>query len=1118
MAPRRRLEEESETEDYAQPESQAGPSQPAQTKAGKRKRSPDDSSWSLRYFAKPPEGFVSGSVQGIRLSNFMCHKKVDTMFGPKMNYVTGANGSGKSAMATALIVCLGARANKTNRARSLKDFVLNKGGSNEIREAKVEVVLCNQGSNPFRQDEFGKHISIERTIRTNGQSDFCVTGENGQRTKGKDARRLVDAIVNHWDIQVGNPCVVMMQDQAKEFLQKTDEKSLFKFYTTAMQFDETRENYTKAQQMCEQYRAVLEDKRKTFPAMEKAVEEKRQVYEKLMELESMEEVIKRHKCELAWLHVAEEENKLAGLEEELGAAQIRVDGGQQALDSARANSAHLQEQYRALEPEADSRFQAERDATQAADAAYAAVADTTGTLNRAKSALSGKEKEVKRLEKELAAARRELDAARAKQSRDVESLRQAWQERVARLAQAEQEYSNEVEELKRAQQEMVDERNQAHKAVSDLAADVNRIDEAIRKARAAEETAIGAKGDRIEALARNMSRLVKLVEQRAGDFRQKPVGPIGKFVRLKDRRWAVAAEACVGQALRSFIVSNREDERRLMQLARQAGVDDQFISVITRRQGEDRYPERHLAANAPAPEQGAVTVASVLEVSHPSVFNMLVDSFRIESTWLFENADDAQKVAFAHRKDCSGVLMADGTSLSIRGMTEITKSHQRRTAINFFDENFDETIEEARRQMKKETQARADALSRKGEAERALKVVRDKFQALDHRIRDAERQMFQARYKREDEEKREPQQEEGSIADLEGNVAALEKRLSECSGELAAKQGEIEGMKQEAHAAAAAHKAAEDQKAEAQARLKEITDEVENLTKSIGKAERSVQKAECKLRDAEGALELAAQRVEAQRRQVADAEGQAAEMCHREDVDLEGKTPDSVARDIRRAEKHRQEEQQRRGGMSVEEAKEQYESARSKLATLQRQCDGAEDNLNELSRLLGKRIKQLEKMEETYADEINYIFGTCMELRPGCNGSVTFDQQNRTLEIKPVLPGRADQESTRDLKTLSGGERSFTTTAFTLAVGSKCQSPFRVMDEFDVFMDAQNRQITMDLLHKAHGTIEGGRKQFIFITPQDIASQVTEGVHVQKILHPRLQGTDSQMRMDDYVE
>eukprot|EP00741_Cyanophora_paradoxa_P002336 tig00000600_g2266.t1 len=74
------------------------------------------------------------------------------------------------------------------------------------------------------------------------------------------------------------------------------------------------------------------------------------------------------------------------------------------------------------------------------------------------------------------------------------------------------------------------------------------------------------------------------------------------------------------------------------------------------------------------------------------------------------------------------------------------------------------------------------------------------------------------------------------------------------------------------------------------------------------------------------------------------------------------------------------------------------------------------------------------------------------------------------------------------------------------------------MDEFDVFMDAQNRQITMDLLHEAHGSIEGGRKQFIFITPQDIASQVTEGVHVQKILHPRLQGTNSQMRMDNYVE
>lgn len=65
---------------------------------------------------------------------------------------------------------------------------------------------------------------------------------------------------------------------------------------------------------------------------------------------------------------------------------------------------------------------------------------------------------------------------------------------------------------------------------------------------------------------------------------------------------------------------------------------------------------------------------------------------------------------------------------------------------------------------------------------------------------------------------------------------------------------------------------------------------------------------------------------------------------------------------------------------------------------------------------------------------------------------------------------------------LVGGEKSYTTVAFALALGEWTQSPFRAMDEFDVFMDAINRRVAMENLFS--NSLEHPDLQFIFLTPQ----------------------------------
>lgn len=50
----------------------------------------------------------------------MCHNSMSVDLNQKVNFIVGANGSGKSAILTALTVGLGARATVTNRGPSIR--------------------------------------------------------------------------------------------------------------------------------------------------------------------------------------------------------------------------------------------------------------------------------------------------------------------------------------------------------------------------------------------------------------------------------------------------------------------------------------------------------------------------------------------------------------------------------------------------------------------------------------------------------------------------------------------------------------------------------------------------------------------------------------------------------------------------------------------------------------------------------------------------------------------------------------------------------------------------------------------------------------------------------------
>jgi chromosome segregation ATPase len=104
-----------------------------------------------------------------------------------------------------------------------------------------------------------------------------------------------------------------------------------------------------------------------------------------------------------------------------------------------------------------------------------------------------------------------------------------------------------------------------------------------------------------------------------------------------------------------------------------------------------------------------------------------------------------------------------------------------------------------------------------------------------------------------------------------------------------------------------------------------------------------------------------------------------------------------------------------------------------------------------LKQLLVEREQQTKAFKQSRAVRCTLDFSKLCGSRD-YNGLLKFDHNAQTLEIV-VHPNKSkDTNENRDLKSLSGGERSFSTISFLLALWTIVDSPIIFLDEFDVFM------------------------------------------------------------------
>ena len=340
---------------------------------------------------------VAGAFVRVTMHNFMCHANCVVELGPRINYITGENGSGKSAVLTALSVALGAKMKSIGRSSSKSAKGMIKSGANS---AKIVVVMSNDGEDAFRPEVFGRCITVEKVLNVAGANSLKIKNERGETvgTKVDELNKLAD----HFCIDVDNPITVMTQDMAKKFLHSGDDTKKYEFFIQATMLQDLQLMQTIARNRTNETKDVLNEHLENIPVLKRDVENlehEMNAFERVQELRSKAIDFRNR---YAWSQVNEKEVEFQNCEQEIEKYKTehvectkRLETAERAAESSR----NEKEEFDSKTEEYNARLQELLGQRRTADAEHRELGRR---LQQAETDKLNEETNVKKLSKKVA--------------------------------------------------------------------------------------------------------------------------------------------------------------------------------------------------------------------------------------------------------------------------------------------------------------------------------------------------------------------------------------------------------------------------------------------------------------------------------------------------------------------------------------------------------------------------------------------------------------------------------------------------------------------------------------------------------------------------------------------
>ncbi|KAG1468450.1 hypothetical protein G6F56_003822 [Rhizopus delemar] len=1013
-----------------------------------------------------------GTISQVEVVNFMCHKYLKVDLGPKINFVIGHNGSGKSAILTALTVALGANASTTNRAKSVSSLI--KEGTNS---ASVTIRITNGGEHAYKPDLFPDYIVVERKLNREGPSPYKIKNSSNKiiSTKKED---LV-AILDHMNIMVNNPLVILTQDMARKFLSDSSSEEKYKLFMHGTQLTQLRNDFDSVRESLETARTTIERKKQALPELLERANEAARRQQDVQEAKEIDNKIDILNNELVWSQINLKEREASELQRDVEKIQRQLNEATDKYEAEKAKISQVSESILKVRGEWDEFKNAPNPYEEEMQELEKRKGELDSKSLEFKADLVNINNDIKRMrnlkeenQRLLAAETSKLEANSRIKRTDIQNEIHEMQEKMAKAVEKRKKIDQDKIEIKDEIRNLQDKRSSLEREATEKKRDIMELQQNVHSME-------NQRGNSLKAYGDNMPRVLEEINRESRWQKRKPVGPFGTTLRLKHSQFANVLESYLGKTLNAFVVECFQDKQTLSQILKRNRMG--YIPIMV-------APYDLYDYSSGEPDEKYLTALRALSFQDEWVKRQMIISNKIECTLLMEDREEADHLMLNRPRNVELCFTSTGHQVGGKsGMKTDTLEHYK--GIPRFQTDIEKQIQEKKREafdLKKEfdkISAEITKLSgeinrlrgRNEDGERQARSLASEIWKLENDIGLKEEEL-------KEDDPVDLQMFEEDIRKYEEKIRALAGQFATIKRQQDALQPDLKKVAKMIAALKQKDEARNDLSDEYRRKIEKLEKQKQKITDDVDAFKRNQQGLKT--------------RYEARKGQYNESEKLVRQWI-KDSIDdypnrIEStRSPSDISIDIKHYETQAERMTEEMGA-----SMEDIEATAIKVMQEWKDAKTLIDHMEKLCRSLAKMLAQRVERWEIFRDYIGLaaktFFGYYLQKR-GDEGSLKFNHRAKKLDIRVATGDQYSKGSRqKDSRSLSGGEKSYSQISLLLSLWQSISSPIICLDEFDVFMDAVNRKQTMNMIMNA---ASDNSSQYILITPQD-ASNLVPGPYV----------------------